>query len=51
VEGPITSMNPASLLQMHPMTKVCLDSDAASRLKRTDYYRWAFENKPVRQTL
>jgi glucosamine-6-phosphate deaminase len=50
VEGPVTSMNPASLLQMHPMTKVCLDSDAASRLTRTDYYRQAFENKPCWQT-
>lgn len=50
VEGPVTSMNPVSLLQMHPVTKVCLDSDAASRLKRTDYYRRAFENKPGWQT-
>jgi glucosamine-6-phosphate deaminase len=50
VEGPITSMNPASVLQMHPVTKVCLDADVASRLQRADYYRWVFANKPGWQT-
>ena len=46
VEGPITSVNPASVLQMHPVTKVCLDDAAAKRLKRADYFRWVYENKP-----
>jgi glucosamine-6-phosphate deaminase len=46
VEGPITAGNPASVLQMHPAAKACLDSKAASRLKRADYYRWVYENKP-----
>lgn len=46
VEGPITALNPASILQMHPVTKVCLDEAAASRLQRADYYRWVFTNKP-----
>jgi glucosamine-6-phosphate deaminase len=46
VEGPITAMNPASILQMHPVTKVCLDKPAAARLKRADYYRWVYDNKP-----
>lgn len=46
VEGPITSANPASMLQMHPLTTVCLDANAASRLKRADYYRRAYDNKP-----
>jgi len=46
VEGPITAMNPASVLQLHPVTKVCLDKAAAARLKRADYYRWVYENKP-----
>jgi glucosamine-6-phosphate deaminase len=50
VEGPITANNPASALQMHPVVKVCLDEPAASRLKRADYYRWAYENKPEWQT-
>lgn len=46
VEGPVTANNPASALQMHPRTKVFLDREAASRLKRPDYYRWIYENKP-----
>ena len=50
VEGPITSINPASILQMHPVVKVCLDNPAASQLKRADYFRWVYENKPAWQT-
>jgi glucosamine-6-phosphate deaminase len=46
VEGPITAMNPASALQMHPNTKVFLDEAAASRLGKADYYRWVYANKP-----
>jgi len=46
VEGPITAINPASVLQMHPVTKVCLDKPAASQLDRADYYRWVYDNKP-----
>lgn len=49
VEGPVTSINPASILQMHPVAKVCIDDGAASMLKRIDYYRWVYENKPVWQ--
>jgi len=46
VEGPITSINPASALQMHPVVKVCLDEEAASELQRSDYYRWVYDSKP-----
>jgi len=46
VEGPITAMNPASILQMHPAAKICLDEAAASKLKKADYYRRVFDNKP-----
>ena len=49
VEGPITSINPASILQMHPSVKVCIDAPAASQLTRKDYYRWVYENKPTWQ--
>ncbi|MGC1461890.1 MAG: glucosamine-6-phosphate deaminase [Terracidiphilus sp.] len=49
VEGPITAINPASILQMHPVAKACLDDAAASRLQRADYYRWVYANKPVWQ--
>jgi glucosamine-6-phosphate deaminase len=46
VEGPITAMNPASVLQMHPVAKMALDKAAAAKLKRAGYYRWVYDNKP-----
>ncbi|MCI4446142.1 MAG: glucosamine-6-phosphate deaminase [Candidatus Aminicenantes bacterium] len=46
VEGPITSMVPASALQLHPRAIILVDRDAASELKHTDYYQWVFEHKP-----
>ena len=51
VEGPITTMNPASALQQHPRVTVCLDEAAASKLKMKDYYRWVYNNKPRWQTI
>jgi glucosamine-6-phosphate deaminase len=45
-EGAISAMNPASMLQMHPVAKVLLDEPAASKLSMTDYYRWVYEHKP-----
>ena len=51
VEGPITAINPASILQMHPDAKFCLDTDAAAELQRVDYYRWVYDNKPEWQHL
>jgi len=51
VEGPITSINPASILQMHPDAKFCLDAEAAAELKRAEYYRWVYDNKPEWQHL
>jgi len=46
VEGPITSMIPASILQLHQEVKVIMDIEAASMLKRSDYYNWVYNNKP-----
>jgi glucosamine-6-phosphate deaminase len=46
VEGPLTAMNPASALQLHPQVTMCLDADAASELKFQDYYRWVYDQKP-----
>jgi glucosamine-6-phosphate deaminase len=46
VEGPITSQVTASALQMHPRATVIVDSAAASKLKRADYYKWTYENRP-----
>ena len=46
VEGPITSMNPATVIQMHPVAKCIIDEPAAGALKKTAYYRWVFDHKP-----
>ena len=46
VEGPITAMNPASILQMHPVAKCITDEPAAEKLARREYYRWVFSHKP-----
>lgn len=51
VEGPVTAMNPASVLQQHPHVTVCLDEAAASELKLTQYYHWVYDNKPAWQQL
>ena len=50
VEGPMTAVVPASILQMHPNAKICLDEAAAADLKRSAYYRWVYANKPDWQT-
>jgi glucosamine-6-phosphate deaminase len=47
VEGPLTSMCPGSLLQMHPHATVVLDRQAASQLTLIDYYKYVFENRPT----
>ena len=44
-EGPVTAAVPASALQLHPRAKFIIDEAAASKLKNTDYYRWAYKNK------
>jgi glucosamine-6-phosphate deaminase len=46
VEGPVTADLPASILQMHPRCVVVLDEPAAAGLRRADYYRWVYDNKP-----
>lgn len=46
VEGAISSMMPASILQHHPVAKVFIDEGAASALKLSDYYRWVYNGKP-----
>ena len=46
VEGPVTATVPASVLQLHERVVVVLDEAAASKLSRTDYYRWVFDRKP-----
>ena len=46
VEGPVTAMVPASILQMHPEVKVFVDEQAAAGLEHARYYRWAYAHKP-----
>ena len=46
VEGPISAMHPASILQMHPVAKALLDEGAASKLELKDYYHWVYRHKP-----
>jgi glucosamine-6-phosphate deaminase len=50
VEGPVSAINPASILQMHPAVTVCLDEGASSALRRAEYFKWVYANKPAWQT-
>jgi glucosamine-6-phosphate deaminase len=49
IEGPLSSMVPASALQLHPHATVIVDEDAASRLRLVEYYRHTYKNKPAWQ--
>ena len=51
VEGPLTAMCPASVLQLHPHATVVVDEDAAADLVHADYYRAVFAGKPEWQPL
>lgn len=51
VEGPLTSMVPATALQLHPRATILLDEPAAVDLQLGSYYREAFANKPKWQTI
>jgi glucosamine-6-phosphate deaminase len=46
IEGPVTSMITASALQLHPITRVFLDEEAAGELAMREYYDWIQEKKP-----
>ncbi|MDT5015317.1 MAG: glucosamine-6-phosphate deaminase, partial [Mycobacterium sp.] len=46
VEGPVSAMWPASVLQHHPHVTVLLDDAAARRLQLVDYYRETYLAKP-----
>lgn len=51
VEGPVSALWPATVLQLHPHVTVLLDDAAASRLQLADHYRETYANKPVWQRL
>jgi glucosamine-6-phosphate deaminase len=51
VEGPVSAMWPATVLQLHPHVTVLLDEAAAGRLQLAAYYRQTYAAKPVWQGL
>jgi|SRR5690625_3912753 len=51
VEGPVSSMCPASILQHHPHVSILVDGEAGGELEHRDYYRSAWKNKPQWQGL
>ncbi len=51
VEGPVSAMWPATVLQHHPHVTVLVDDAAASRLQLADYYRETYAAKPAWQGL
>jgi glucosamine-6-phosphate deaminase len=46
VEGPVSALWPATVLQHHPHVTVLLDDAAARRLQLIDYYRETYRSKP-----
>ena len=46
VEGPVSALWPATVLQHHPHVTVLLDDAAARRLQLVDYYRETYRSKP-----
>lgn len=51
VEGPVSAMWPATIMQMHRHATVLVDDAAAGRLQLADYYREAYASKPGWQGL
>ena len=51
VEGPVSAMWPATILQHHPHVTVLVDDAAASRLQLADYFRETYRAKPQWQGL
>jgi glucosamine-6-phosphate deaminase len=51
VEGPVSALWPATILQHHPHVTVLLDDAAARRLQLVDYYRETYRGKPDWQSI
>jgi len=45
IEGPVSALCPASILQMHPRVTIVLDEEAAYLLTYRDRYKWVEQNK------
>ena len=50
-EGPVTTMCPASVLQLHRFATVVCDEAAAAKLSQADYYKDIYANLPAWQRL
>ena len=50
VEGPVTAMCPASVLQLHPHATVLIDEQASAELQLSGYYQKTLEHKPAWQS-
>jgi glucosamine-6-phosphate deaminase len=51
VEGGVSALWPASILQFHPHATVLLDDAAAARLQLGSYYQHVYQGKPAWQSL
>lgn len=51
VEGAVSALWPATVMQMHPHATVLVDDAAASRLQLAGYYRQTYASKPSWQGL
>jgi glucosamine-6-phosphate deaminase len=51
VEGPVTSSQPGSAIQLHEHVTVVLDEAAAAQLAGLDYYRYIWANRPAWQQI
>jgi glucosamine-6-phosphate deaminase len=51
IEGPVSAMWPATILQHHPHVSVLIDNAAAGRLQLADYFRSTYAAKPPWQGL
>ena len=50
VEGPLTALCPASILQMHEYATILLDEQAAAQLQNRNYYDWAkLQNESLKE--
>ena len=51
VEGSVSAMWPATIMQLHPHATVLVDDAAASRLQLADYFRQTYADKPAWQQI
>src|SRR5690606_40505882 len=51
VEGPVSAMWPATIMQLHPHATVLVDHAAATRPPLAEYYRQTYADKPGWQGL